>query len=219
MSQTATFIQRLQSLKEGERSRLRRLAGQPLDETLSGFDLFTGLWWPLREKNQFAPRRETSWLVAKLYGAFPITHLNRDEKAVCPTLARLLGRCEPPHTACQHAALLSSAPPDREPARRQFLEARRYRRRFDALLQSTLSGLEPHLRWALSVVTKAVAGRVRWVTDVSGVDWVQLLDDLSIWDRAEEHRRERDIRDIWAEAYLGATCETSHQRLGASHAD
>ncbi len=60
-----------EALKEGERSKLRGLAGQPLDHTLPGFDLFTGIWWPLRKKNKAAPRRETSWLLAKLFGAFP----------------------------------------------------------------------------------------------------------------------------------------------------
>jgi len=38
MSATAEYIERLEALKEGERSRLRRLAGMPLDETLAGFD-------------------------------------------------------------------------------------------------------------------------------------------------------------------------------------
>lgn len=123
------FIQRLEDLKEGERSRLRRLAGQPLDATLSGFDLFTGLWWPLREKNKFAPRRETSWLVAKVYGAFPIAHLRSGDKAARPTLARVLGRCEP----------------------HDDYGRPRFRTRFDGLLCSHLSALEPHLRWALSL--------------------------------------------------------------------
>jgi hypothetical protein len=49
MSQTAEYVRRLSNLQEGQRSQLRRVAGQPLDATLQGFDLFTGLWWPLRE--------------------------------------------------------------------------------------------------------------------------------------------------------------------------
>jgi len=217
MSQTVTFIQRLEALKEGERSRLRRLAGQPLDGTLPGFDLFTGLWWPLREKSAGAPRRETSWLVAKLYGSLPIRHV-RPDSDVGPTLPYVLGRCEPPHPACRHAALLSGAPPDHEPAKGQFLEARRFRRRFDAMLQTPLSGLEPHLHWALSIVANAVAGRVRWGSDIRGIDWARLLDDLSIWDRGEEHRRERDIRNIWAEEYLNATRQMNQHAEGAHYA-
>lgn len=205
MSQTAEFIQRLESLKEGERSRLRRLVGQSLDETLAGFDLFTGLWWPLRQANQAAPRRETSWLVAKLFGAFGVPHVPC-ERGGPTTLAFVLGSCEPLHPACRGAALLNSVPPEHEPARGQFIAARRYRRRFDALLGSWLPGLEPHLRWALSAVAEAVEKGPS-----PGLDWVQLLDDLSIWERGDEHRRGRDIRDIWAEEYLKAANETERR--------
>ena len=70
MTPTDRFIERLENLKEGEQSRLRTLAGRSLDERLDGFDLFTGLGWPLRQTSPVAPRRETSWLVAKLFGAF-----------------------------------------------------------------------------------------------------------------------------------------------------
>ncbi len=184
MTQTQKFIHRLESLKDGERSRLRRLAGKSLDDTLQGFDLFTGLWWPLREKSQAAPRRETSWLVAKLYGAFPIRHIRPDDPVARPTLPHVLGRCEP----------------------RDEHGRARFRTRFDALLCSPLSALEPHLRWALSVVADAVKK-----DRCSGIDWGQLLDDLSIWDRGPEHRRERDVRDIWAEKYLNAVHQSERR--------
>jgi hypothetical protein len=183
MSPTDEYIERLSALQEGERSRLRSLAGQPLDATLPGFDLFTGLWWPLRQRSKFAPRREPSWLVAKLFCAFRVPHV-RPDSGLGPTLPAVLGRCEPPDE-----------------------RGLRFRTRFDALLCTTLSGLEPHLRWALG----EVAGRVAHGRDVGGLDWVQLLDDLSIWDRGEEHRRERDIRDIWAETYLNATNSTERR--------
>jgi len=136
MSQTEQFIQRLEALKKGERSRLRRLAGQPLDESVPGFDLFTGLWWPLRQSTQFAPRRETSWLVARLYGAVRVPHVPQD----CAFLPVVLGRREP------HDDF------GREP----------YRRRFDALLQAPLAAIEPGLRWALSVAARRPSG-VDWV--------------------------------------------------------
>jgi CRISPR type I-E-associated protein CasB/Cse2 len=177
MTRTEEFIERLQALKEGERSRLRRLAGKPLDETLIGFDLFTGLWWPLRQKSQTAPRRETSWLVAKLHSSFPIRHTRPGKADATPSLPLVLGQCEP----------------------REEHGRRRFRTRFDALLSSPLSALESHLRWALSIVADAVdSGKC------PGLDWALLLDDLSIWDRGEEHRHERDIREIWAEQYLKA---------------
>lgn len=181
MSQTESFIRRLEELKEGERSRLRRLAGWPLDETVPGFDLFTGLWWPLREKNPRAPERRSAWLVAKLFGAFPLKPV-RDRQA---WLARMLGRCE-------------RALPNE-------FDRKRFRRRFDALLLSELSALEPHLSWALSTVRDAV-GQKR----AEGLDWARLLDDLRLWVRGpdrqdeDEDRRKRDIRDIWAEEYLKA---------------
>jgi hypothetical protein len=182
VSKTAEYIKGLSDLQEGERSKLRRLAGRPLDETLQGFDLFTGLWWPLRAKSPATPRREPSWLVAKLFCTFSAPHVRPDSGAG-PSLPEVLGYCEPFDL------------PD--------LKARnRFRTRFDALLCSELSSLEPHLRWAMGVVEKAVDGRIPQAVEVKGINWVQLLDDLSIWDRGEEHRRRRDVRDIWAETYL-----------------
>lgn len=179
MSQTAAYIKRLSKLQEGELSRLRCFAGQPLDATLQGFDLFAGLWWPLRAKNQATPRREPSWLVAKLFGAFRVPHVRPAAGAV-PTLPDVLGRCEP----------------------RDEHDRTRFRARFDALLCSPFSALEPHFHWALNEIARAVAGRVPYAQGVTGIDWAQLLDDLSIWDRGKEHRRGRDVRDEWAEVYL-----------------
>jgi len=202
VNQTVEYIKKLKDLQEGERSRLRRLAGQPLHASLQGFDLFTGLWWPLRHAGPDAPRRDTSWLVAKLFCSVDVSDLRAEKKTSGFTLPALLGLCEPPRPACLHAAPLTSSPPDREPAKGQFIAARTFRRRYDALLCSPLEGVEPHLRWALDEVAKAVVGRVPYATGIKGNDWAQLLDDLSIWDRGEQHRLHRDVRDIWAEVYL-----------------
>jgi len=185
MTPTEEYIQRLQGLKSGDLGLLRLSAGKGLEESLPGFDLFTGLWWPLRARSAAAPRRETSWLVAKLYGVSPIPHV-RPESGKGPSLAAVLGRCEPPE---------ENAGP-------------RFRARFDALLCSPLSALEPHLCWALGEIARAVAGRVPHARDVEGIDWVRLLDDLSIWDRGEEHRKRRDVRDEWAGEYLNAVHQT-----------
>lgn len=193
MTLTEQFIGRLEALKEGELAQLRRLAGKPLDETLQGFDLFTGLWWPLRQSSPRAPERRSAWLVAKLYGDFPLP-LQLDEQA---EVAKVLGR--------------------RERALRDEFDNKRFRRRFDALLQSPLSELEPHLKWALSVIHETVAKR-----HIQGVDWVRLLDDLRLWVRGpdkhdRDHRRcKRDIRDIWAEDYLNAAHQSERS---ANHAD
>jgi len=208
MSQTADYIKWLSDLQEGERSRLRGLAGRSLDATLQGFDLFTGLWWPLRAKSPATPRREPSWLVAKLFGSFRVPHVRPDSDAA-PSLPEVLGRCEP----------------NDEDGRKRF------RTRFDALLCSDLSSLEPHLRWAMAEVARAVAGHVMHARDVEGIDWVQLLDDLWLWDRqynpdhtpqksrlnAHErlvhcHETHRTPRDLWACEYLYATNHQPERR-------
>jgi hypothetical protein len=175
VTSTEEYIEKLTGMKFGELGQLRTHAGQGLDAAVDGFDLFTGLWWPLREKNQAAPRREIAWLIAKLYAAFPIRH-EPCKSGGLTALAVILGREE------------RSLPGQ---ARLHF------RQRFDSLLCTSLSDLEPHLRWALSAARHAViAGRSQ------GIDWVQLTDHVSIWDCGEEHRLARDIREIWAEHYL-----------------
>ncbi|MBI2843432.1 MAG: type I-E CRISPR-associated protein Cse2/CasB [Armatimonadetes bacterium] len=180
MSQTTSFIRRMtvdRIVGPSERACLRALSGLGLDQDTSGFDVFTGLWWPLRQRSQSAPRREVAWLIAKLHAAIPVPHV-RPDGGQGPSLAQVLGRSEPRE---EHAQ-------------------RRFRCRFDTLLCNSLGALEPHLGWALSVARKAVvAGHTQ------GIDWVLLTDHLSIWDRGEEHRRKRDVRDIWAEQYLEAT--------------
>lgn len=179
MTLTHEFIRRLENLQEGERSKLRCLAGRPLDAKISGFDLFTGLWWPLRAKSELVPRREPSWLVAKLFSAIPIPHV-QSASGKGLILPEALGCCEP----------------------RNDLKGNRFRNRFDALLCTSLPSLEPYLRWALAEVAEAVSGHVPQADNIHGIDWVRLLDDLSIWDRGEEHRNKTDVRNIWAEMYL-----------------
>lgn len=201
MNQTAKYIKKLSELQEGELSRLRRLAGQPLDATLQGFDLFTSIWWPLRTESPATPRREPSWLVAKLFGAFRVPHIRPDSDCG-PSLPEILGCCEP-HDEDGH---------------------KRFRIRFDALLCSSLSSLEPHLRWAIGLVDRAISGQIPHARDVRGIDWVQLLDDLWLWDgqynpenkqqkgRLNAHNRlvhcnenHRMPQDLWACEYLNAT--------------
>ncbi len=210
MSPTEQFISRLEDLQEGKRSVLRRLAGQPLNSMLAGFDLFTGLWWPLRQASPVAPRRETSWLICKLYGAYPIPHLCSGDDASKRTLGGLLGCLEP----------------------RDGHDQQRFRRRFEALLCSALPEIEPHLRWALRAI---VTGIKRDQVPTPHLDWTALLDDLSLWDRRynpQDTRQEsrldlhracfacreshRTPQDLWACEYLW---RTNHQIQGARHAD
>ena len=164
---TEQFIKVLAQLKAGDLGILRTYAGQGLDESVNGFDLFTGLWWPLRQKDQRAPRREVAWLIAKLYAFYPI------EPSPGDTLARQLRHCQS----------------NKDPARNRF------RQTFDRMLMLPLDRIEPALQWALYLVA----------SNGQKLDWVQLTDDLSIWDRGAEHRREKDVRQIWAEQYVKIT--------------
>jgi CRISPR type I-E-associated protein CasB/Cse2 len=131
---TDQFIEVLTRLKTGELGLLRTHAGQGLDETVDGFDLFSGLWWPLRQKNQRAPRREVAWLIAKTYASCPIPQSPGD------TLARQLRRCQP------------STDPAKE----------RFRQKFDRMLIRPLNKIEPALRWALDRIASN-RGKLDWV--------------------------------------------------------
>lgn len=124
MTATEQYISVLTNLKAGELGLLRTHAGQGLDETVDGFDLFTGLWWPLRAKSASAPRREVAWLIAKLYASRPIEHSSGE------TLACQLRRCQP----------------NEEKAKDRF------RQKFDEMLTLPLDKIEPALRWALDIV-------------------------------------------------------------------
>jgi CRISPR type I-E-associated protein CasB/Cse2 len=201
MTPTEAFISKLENLGDGERSLMRRHLGKPLHETLAGFDLFTGLWWPLREKDQRAPGRDTSWLVAKLFCARPVPHkrgTHKHDRAF--RLATLLGRVE------------------RHEYGREEDSYNRFRARFDALLCSTLATIEPHLDWALGIV-RAAHGKGQ----VPGLDWAQLLDDLWQWERFEkrylsEDDRDADvydIRDEWAKHYLNQPDDETPSKEGA----
>lgn len=134
MNATGQYIDILTRLKTGELGLLRTHAGQRLDESVQAFDLFAGLWWPLRQKNERAPRREVAWLIAKLFASCPIPQLTGD------TLPRQLRRCQP----------------NKDPAKERF------RQKFDEMLLLPLDQIEPALRWALDLV--ASSGRkLDWV--------------------------------------------------------
>ena len=89
MSATEEYVNSLMQLKPGELGLLRTHAGRGLDESVEGFDLFAGLWWPLRQKSSRAPRREVAWLIAKLYAFCPIPQSSGN------TLAYQLSLCQP----------------------------------------------------------------------------------------------------------------------------
>lgn len=134
MSATEQYIDVLTRLKSGDLGLLRTHAGQGLDESVDGFDLFAGLWWPLRQKNERAPRRAVAWLIAKLYAFCPLPQSPGD------TLARQLRKCQP------HGEAASE----------------RFRQKFDRMLIMPLDKIEPALRWALNEVASN-SQKLDWV--------------------------------------------------------
>ena len=135
MSAAEQYIDTLTKLKVGQLGLLRTHAGQGLDESVDGFDLFAGLWWPLRrQKGGPPPRREVAWLVAKLYAFCPIPH------SPGSTIARQLCHCQPAKS------------PERE----------RFQQKFDRMVTLSLEQLEPALQWALNQVASNREG-LDWV--------------------------------------------------------
>jgi len=140
---TEEYIQKLTELKSGDLGLLRTHGGRPLDESVDGFDLFAGLWWPLRRDNPTAPRRSVAWLIAKVFAACPMRHSAGD------TLARQLGQC----------------------SRNNAQRRQRLQDKFDEMLALPLDELEPCLNWALRLIA-AGAEKIDWVqltNDLS--DW------------------------------------------------
>lgn len=135
-SSTAEFINRLVSLKEGDLGILRKLRGCNLDEALSGFDLFSGIWWPLRQKNQFSPRREIAWLVSKLYAEF------RFQQEDGMTLPHIMGKIY---------------------ARLEEKKRKMYIPRFDSLLSLEVVQLEQPLSVALGLIRDHNFNALDWV--------------------------------------------------------
>ena len=104
---------------------MRNHAGLELDESLKGFDLFTGIWWYLREKG-WAPKRRVAWLITKLYAQFPFLQLSGH------TLARKLNHCVP----------------------HKEEDKNRFYNRFDRIVLSDFNQLEYNLSWALGTIKK-----------------------------------------------------------------
>ncbi len=142
MTPTQKYVEVLTRLKAGELGLLRQHAGESLDETVDAFDLFAGLWWPLRQKNQFAPRREVAWLIAKLYAFCPIP------QAPGYTIAQQLGAYRP----------------GKQPERDRFEQS------FDRMLLLPVRNIELTLRWALDWVAVTDA-RLDWVKLTNDLSW------------------------------------------------
>jgi hypothetical protein len=190
---TEQYVEVLTHLKSGQLALLRRHAGQGLDQSVDGFDLFAGLWWPLRAKNQRAPRRAVAWLIAKLYAFRPVEH------SPGQTLAWQLARCRDDTVAAvsdrRRRSEIDAARAVSDRRRRSEIDAtiRPVAQRFDGLLTLPLAKVEPALRWALDLIASE---RLK-------VDWVRLTNDLSIWER-------ETTRLNWAEEFLKSSKEERH---------
>lgn len=157
MSSTEDYIRKLATLEPGALGLLRSHAGLGLDESVDGFDLFTGLWWPFRAKSGHPPRR-AAWLVAKLYAFRPIEHSEGE------TLASQLGRLRPLEN-------LEGGRP-----RGKFDE------RFDRMLSLPLDGIEPALHWAVNLIAskdlkldwvQLTDDLSRWEHESKRVEWAK----------------------------------------------
>ncbi len=124
MTPTEEYIKTLTQMKSGDLGLLREHAGQGVDESVDGFDLFTGLWWPLRAENPKAPRRGVAWLIAKLYAFRAIEH------SPGRTFAYQLARCRP--------------------AKKSEVET--FDKRFDRMVSLPVDKIEPALQWALDLI-------------------------------------------------------------------
>lgn len=154
MTSAEQLINVLAQLKTGELGLFRAYAGQGLDESVEAFDMFAGLWWPLRQTGKPVPRREVAWLITKLFASCPTAHSPGDG------LARQLRRCEP----------------------NDERERERFRLKFDKMLALPLDGIEPTLRWAIAIVgsdsrkldwVQLVADLSRWEHETKRREWAR----------------------------------------------
>jgi len=172
------FVKNLECMNDGDLAILRAHAYCPLDEKLEGFDLFTGLWWGLREKNQWAPPRKVAWLICKLYAMHPMSQSNH------VTLPSLLRTYMNDHFHEQKARM-------------------RFGQRFDLILNTPLDEIEAQLNWAFRIVRKirqqqesiTKTDRAEKFRDFHVFDWVRLTNDLARWNL-------QNTRIKWANEFL-----------------
>ncbi len=125
MTPTEQYIEVLTHLKSGELGLLREHAGQGLDESVDGFDLFAGLWWPLAGKKSVgAPAG--GGVACRQTLRFPA----RRTFSRAETLAGQLGRCQ------------KDKDPEKDPVAQ----------RFDSMLTLPIENIEPSLHWALDLI-------------------------------------------------------------------
>ena len=60
------FVRLCSRLDNASWAILEQAANKPLNYSAAAFDIFTGLYWPLRQKDKTAPARNAAWLALKL---------------------------------------------------------------------------------------------------------------------------------------------------------
>lgn len=148
---TRAFVEELCGhVKNGELALLRSQAQRDLATSVLAYDLFTGLWWPLRRNDPRVPERASAWQLIKLYSFIPV--------AQDPSPSRRLA---------EHLRRLWKAASDER-------ERARLGRRYDQLFASRHGELEARLREALLMVVNAK----RREGALPALDWEELLESL-----------------------------------------
>lgn len=124
MTPTEQFIQTLAGMKSGEKTRFRLSVGARPDQNAEAFDLFTGIWWPLRQQFQNAPKREIAWIVCGLFSLYNIPHVGGQTLPI----------------------VLSSLEPGSDERKR------RYRQKLDDIFNSSVKSIPDLFPWALHEV-------------------------------------------------------------------
>jgi hypothetical protein len=63
------FVRLASALDSGSWAVVEQAAGLPLNQSPAAFDIFTGLYWPLRNRDRTVPSRNAAWLALKLMAA------------------------------------------------------------------------------------------------------------------------------------------------------
>ncbi len=90
------FVLAAAALSHGDWAVLASAAGREMHESPPAFDLFSGLWWPLRRAPGVTPpAREVAWLVLKLMATAPPSHRHQAAGAAFLPISKLPKR-QPP---------------------------------------------------------------------------------------------------------------------------
>ncbi len=145
------YVERIVSapgLKGGHLARLRALAMKKLSADVSAYDLFTGLYWPIRGRSPRAPRRNDAWILAKLYAKFPWVPSADNVHTLPEHLSRLCLTLPTASLARRFDRLFVMRGKDIELALQQLLALTRKPLQASAVTHPLLPGKFPPLNWS-----------------------------------------------------------------------